>query len=393
MTVPRRRLAALLALVAVAAGAVVFAVRYADSSPPAVPAGGSSYGSGPPPRVLQRLRDVRVPSGRSGARLAPVPRIPLERGAAQLFVVGFAGDAPRAPFFTDLTRRDWGGVLLTRANAPTPEAVPTLAGEAVVVARNAGHLPPLVVAAGDLPGMPQTGPARPDTARRRAALAARALRPAGVTMALAPSADIGSVGGPYAQTAFGDEPVPVARAVRAAVDGWRGGGVAPVVGAYPGTGAASADPDSEVATVGLSLPELRAGELRVFRAVRARTPVIQMSSALYAAYDGVTPATLLPDVVAALRAEGFRGVVMSASLPSATLATGGSVADAAVDALRAGCDLLLVPGDRADQEAAYRAVVRAVRSGVVPMQRYRDALARVAALKRAYRAGQAVQVR
>jgi beta-N-acetylhexosaminidase len=82
----------------------------------------------------------------------------------------------------------------------------------------------------------------------------------------------------------------------------------------------------------------------------------------------------------------LRGAVISADLVAATAATGGTVGQAAVDALRAGCDLLLVPGDRADQQAAYRAVVRAVRRGVVPQERYREALARVSALKRLRRA-------
>ena len=49
---------------------------------------------------------------------------------------------------------------------------------------------------------------------------------------------------------------------------------------------------------------------------------------------------------------GFRGAVVSADLVSATAATGGRVAAAAVAALQAGCDLLLVPGGRRDQEDA-----------------------------------------
>jgi beta-N-acetylhexosaminidase len=101
----------------------------------------------------------------------------------------------------------------------------------------------------------------------------------------------------------------------------------------------------------------------------------------------VTPATLLPDAVKLLRGTGFRGVIVSGDLAAATLATGGSVADAAVAALKAGCDLLYVPGDAADQEAAYRAVVRALRLGQVPATRVAASLHRLAALRRAYGIG------
>jgi beta-N-acetylhexosaminidase len=373
VSVSRRRLAALLAVVVVAVAGAVAAIRYADSSPNRLlPPGGSSFAA--PSRDQPHLTDITPPPPRSAreTRLAPVPRLPLARGVAQLFVVGFSGSAvPRA--------KDWGGVLLDHGN------VATLAAAVRAAARQARHLAPLVVASARLPGVPRGGRASPAGARRVALKASRKLRRAGVTAVLAPSADVGYAGGPAVATAFGDTPDVVTRALRAAVDGWRGGGVAPVVGSYPGTGGASGDPAREVATVGLSLDELRGADIKVFQALRARAPVIQMSAAQYAAFDGVTPATLLSEPVAMLRKDGFRGVIMSASLPATTLATGGSVADAAVDALRAGCDLLLVPGDAGDEAAAYRAVLSAVRRGVVPMSRYRDALARVAALKRAYR--------
>jgi len=379
--VSRRRLVALLAIVLVALGAAAGAIIYAGSSPEPLLAGGSGFserksrlGYIPPPTKSQR------PASRP-----PAPRVPLARGAAQLFVVGFSGDAPRAPFFAKLRRRDWGAVVLSSANVPSPETVPVLAGEIRVVARAAGHAAPLVVAGPGVAGMPRRGPARAETARRSALQAARLLRPQGISMVFAPSGEVGYGAGPYAESAFSADPIVVARSARAAVEGWRGGGIAPVVSSYPGTGAASSDPSEAVATVGLSLDELRARDTSVFHGVVKRAPVVRMSAALYAAFDGVTPATLLPEAIAMLRRAGFRGAVMSASLPATSLATGGSVAEAAVAALRAGCDLLLIPGDAKDQESAYRAVVRAIRRGTIPQSRYREALARVAALKRAFR--------
>jgi len=73
---------------------------------------------------------------------------------------------------------------------------------------------------------------------------------------------------------------------------------------------------------------------------------------------------------------------MSGDLVAATAATGGSVGAAAVDALRAGADLLYVPGDAANQDEAYRAVLAAVRKGKVTNARLAAALGHVAALKR-----------
>jgi beta-N-acetylhexosaminidase len=109
-----------------------------------------------------------------------------------------------------------------------------------------------------------------------------------------------------------------------------------------------------------------------------------MSNALYAAFDGVTPATELPQAVGLLRGFGFHGVVISGDLTIAAMAGGERVGDAAIAALRAGCDLLYVPGDASAQDEVYRAIVRAIRRGTVPPGRAAAALRRVALLQRAH---------
>ncbi|MDQ3742278.1 MAG: hypothetical protein M3389_15200, partial [Actinomycetota bacterium] len=62
------------------------------------------------------------------------------------------------------------------------------------------------------------------------------------------------------------------------------------------------------------------------------------------------------------------------------------VARAAVEALKAGCDLLVVAGGPEEQEAAYRAVLAAVKRREIPRARFVEALRRVAALKKAAQA-------
>lgn len=328
---------------------------------------------------------------RAGAGSNPAPSATAT--AARLFVVGFPGTAPDASFFERLRATEWGGVLVTRGNFVDEGQFAALAGEVGAVARAAGRAAPLVAvrqAGGEdseLPGLPP----RPAAELRDAAGAgaeARAagtrLRALGVTMTLAPDADLGAAGGPWDGRAFGAEPGPVAQKVRAALDGYRAARVAAAVGHFPGEGAASADPALGAATVGLGLDELRARDVRPFAAVAGRAPVVQMSGALYAAWDGVTPATMLPEAVRLLRGAGFRGVVLSADLGAASFVSGVTPGEAAVQALRAGCDLLLLPGDADDQEQALRAVVRAIGSGEIPRGRVREALGRVEALRRAY---------
>jgi beta-N-acetylhexosaminidase len=214
-------------------------------------------------------------------------------------------------------------------------------------------------------------------------------------MTFAPIADVGVAAGSVEDQVFADDARVVTRLTAAAVDGYRRGRVAAAVGHFPGEGSASADPDVANATVGFSLPELRRRDLRPFARVARRAPVIQMSNAVYAAWDGVTPATALPDAIGRLlRGElHYRGVVMTPDLTSTAPVLGVGVGTAAVEALEAGADVLYVSGGVLAQDAAYRAVLRAVRKGRISRERLRLSLQRVLALKRRYGLSVAVQRR
>jgi beta-N-acetylhexosaminidase len=60
------------------------------------------------------------------------------------------------------------------------------------------------------------------------------------------------------------------------------------------------------------------------------------------------------------------------------------IPDAAVQAIKAGADMVYISGALSDQEAAYTAVLNATRSGAIPESRVRQALLRVLITKRGY---------
>ena len=60
-----------------------------------------------------------------------------------------------------------------------------------------------------------------------------------------------------------------------------------------------------------------------------------------------------------------------------------SIPDAAVEALKAGVDLVWISGPRGDQEAAMNAVLNAVRSGDITRERIDQALLRSLTAKQA----------
>ena len=388
----RRLLAALGVLMALAAGVLLVVEPFEDAERPGdVPEAGSRF-RGEKADGQQSLLDALAPV------LAPRPEgpeLPVEQGAAQLFAVGFEGQAPPRPLLRQLRTRAWGFVLVGAGNYGSPSQMRDAVGALERAARRGRQTRPLV--AGDPDALGRLGPppapeigldGTPDEARAEAAAAARRLREAHVRMVLGPSADLRVEGGPAEGRAFSDDPLEASGFVGAAVRGWKEARVAVAPGRFPGEGGASQDPLFGAATVGLSVDELRARDVRPFAAaVRAGADAIQMSAALYAAWDSVTPATVLPDAIRLLRSSTrFGGVVASADLVAVTAATGGGVGRAAVDALKAGCDLLVVAGGPEEQEAAYRAVLGALRRREIPEARFAEALRRVAALKRAARA-------
>jgi beta-N-acetylhexosaminidase len=311
---------------------------------------------------------VKVPA----AVRAQAAKLTREQQVAQLFLVGFEGTD--ATVFPALRERGWGGLLLTADNVLSPDQGAVLAAEA-----GAGEwaVPPLV-AMSEVAGfeLPLESPrARGADVRAEAALRGATFRAAGVNLVLAPNASVAITA---EDGTFGDDAEHVALLAGAAVRGWREGGVIPAPGRFPGEGAASQDPLEGPATVGLSKDELAARDLVPFRAV-LRAPAMVVSSAAFSAYDPVTPASLTPAIARdLLRGElGYQGVAISDDLAGAAAATGGSVADAAVEALRAGIDVVQI-SEPEDAEAAYQAVLKAK----LPPARLQEALYRVLALKR-----------
>lgn len=404
---PQARLAALALAVLLVLGGGIYVLLERDGGDEPVTEAGSRFGSedegGRGGTLIDTLAPVLTATAqgrRSGSDPAPPSEDELARApgdaVAGLFVVGFRGRLRDTSFFGRLGARPYGGVLLTRSNYEQPQQLSGLTSKIQEVARAAGHPAPLVAAqqeGGDFSAFPNleplgqvdVGEGNRDQIRASARRAAEQLKALGVTLNLAPNADIAVAGGPGQGRAFHDVPARVTSAIKTTVAAYNRAGVAAAVGPFPGDGAASQDPNAGPAPVGLGIDELRDGDMTPFAAVasgRNAAPALQMSNAIYVAYDGVTPATLLPDAVEELRERlGFEGTIVSADLVATTATTGGTVGEAAVAALKAGVDLLVVPGGRAQQDEAYRDVVAAVRSGDVPAGRVVDALQRIAQLR------------
>jgi beta-N-acetylhexosaminidase len=303
--------------------------------------------------------------------LKAAAKLPLAQQVGQLFLVGFDGTDVTSSVFEELAGHGWGGISISPDNAPTGDLYATFAGEAVVAARNTERVPPFVLA--QLDGGPAKLGSSPKAAREAASTSSTASQAVGITLAIQPRIDVG----------IGADPALIARITPAAVAGWLRGDVMTAPAHFPGQGAATQDPLDGPAIVGLSPPELLRRDLLPFKTALRRSPAVTVSSATFSSYDAVTPASLTPAIVHGLLRNRLRfgGMAMTDDLAGVVAVTGTSFQRAAVDALKAGIDLVYLPAPGA-RGAAYKAVLKAVRRGELPRARVRDAVAHVLAVKR-----------
>ncbi|WP_374457223.1 glycoside hydrolase family 3 protein [Nocardioides sp.] len=220
------------------------------------------------------------------------------------------------------------------------------------------------------------------------------LRGLGFTVDFAPDADVTS--GPGDPTigsrAASSYPSTVAEHVVAAATGFATSGVLPVVKHFPGHGSVPADSHLTLPVQTKSRKELEATDLVPFRsAIDAGLPAVMVGHLDVRAVDPRVPSSLSRKVVTGLLRQdlGFGGLVVTDALDMAGVTRGRDTGRTAVQALRAGSDVLLMPPSPA---LARSAIVRAVRTGSLPRRRLEQAAARQVALLTHLAGGTGAQV-
>ncbi len=213
------------------------------------------------------------------------------------------------------------------------------------------------------------------------------LRAAGIGLNLAPVADVRTNprDGVIGARSFGASPSLVAPLVAAAVDGLHDGGVGAVVKHFPGLGGAAGDPHVAIPTDPESEADWQRVQVPAFKAgIAAGADGVMVTSVYVPGLGaGTTPALFSASVVGRLRTQfGFGGVIMTDSLSMAGISDRWSLGDAAVMALAAGNDLILLGnGDPAYEAAAIASVRAAVLAGRLDRTRLHESAMRVNALR------------
>jgi beta-N-acetylhexosaminidase len=190
-----------------------------------------------------------------------------------------------------------------------------------------------------------------------------------------PDADVNSnPANPIINTrSFGEDPKQVGDLVAAYIKGAHAAGMLTTVKHFPGHGDTATDSHLGVASVNVDRAHLDSIELPPFRqAIAAGVDSVMVAHVTVPALDPDPNhvATISPAVVSDLLEKqlGFKGLIVTDALDMAGLTHlfANDIGRAAVEAFKAGNDLLIIP---ADLPASYESMIKAVRSGEISQKR------------------------
>ena len=335
-----------------------------------------------------------------------------EEKVGQLLMAGFEGTEPGDDDAVFLQDYQVGGLILFGRNIESAEQLTALTNG--LKALNGDQIP-LLIGVDQEGGLVDRMP--PEVSRTPSAwsvgqtldtegvgaaygaLLAEECAAFGFNMDFAPSLDIWSnpdntvIG----DRAFGNDWEWTAFFGMSAVEGMeKQGTVIPVVKHFPGHGDTAVDSHMGLPVVDKSLEDLSLQELPPFRDLisggetpsgRAEAvPAVMVAHILMTQLDPDLPASLSPAVVTdLLRGElGFGGVVFTDDLTMGAITQNYGLGEAAVLAVEAGCDMLLVCHGRDSVDAARSALLEAAASGRISQARLDESVRRILSLKLEY---------
>ncbi len=337
----------------------------------------------------------------------------LEQKVAQLFIVTpealvegvsqvtQAGDMTRE----GVTAHPVGGIVYFAQNLLDPEQATTMLANVKQFYADAGNVAPFIavdeeggtvvrVADNEAFGAQDVGDASAlgsagdtEAAKRAAEQIADYLMPLGFNLDFAPVADVVDPlrSDTMGLRSFSSDAAVAADMVRAEVEGFRDKKMLCCAKHFPGIGAAAGDSHEGAITIEATNEELETVDLVPFRAaIEAGVPMIMVGHVSLPNIVGdSTPAPLSSAVVQGMLRDslGYTGIIVTDSLSMGAITDYYTPAEAAVAALKAGCDIPLMP-ERLDE--AYQGVLSAVQVGELTEERLDESLTRILTAKQEY---------
>lgn len=324
-------------------------------------------------------------------------RLSIRDQIGQLFMVGFLGTSVTPDLAAFIKEYKPGGVILFSRNLESVEQIVELTNALQACSPHSPLLIAIDQEGGRVSRLPKGFTIFPpcgvlgrcnstELAYAAAATIAKEVRSVGVNMNMAPVLDVNcNPANPViGDRAFGTTPDVVCELGLATAAGLQDNKVVACGKHFPGHGDTSVDSHKKLPVVEASRERLEAIEFPPFRlAVAQGVASLMTAHVLYPALDKELPATLSPAIINNfLRQElHYDGVVLTDDLEMHAIIDHYEVEDAAVRAVLAGCDMLLICKDRDREIAAFKAIEQAVAAGTISSERLNLSVARITRLK------------
>ncbi len=351
----------------------------------------------PTPEVVEPTREEKLDAYVDNQ----IAQMPLEDKVAGLFVVTpeaitGVGTAIQAGDGTKQALADnaVGGLIYFSKNIQSEEQLKEMLGntaqyakyplfiavdeEGGSVARIGASIGPEVSGAGDIGA---TGD--PENAYQAGATIGARLCELGFNVDFAPVADLANVEGSIMQgRSYGADASVASGYVAAMVRGLQEQKVSACLKHFPGIGSTTEDTHEGMVSTDRTAEQFRAEELAVFQAgIDQGVEMVMVSHMAAPALTGDNNPSIFSKLLVTdiLREQmGFQGVIITDALNMSAISEYYAADEAAIMAVLAGCDMLLMPED---YEKAYIGVLEAVQNGTIDEERINDSLRRIYRIK------------
>jgi len=215
------------------------------------------------------------------------------------------------------------------------------------------------------------------------------LKTFGLNMDFAPVLDINSnpQNPVIGDRSFGDNPEIVSRIGIKTMKGIRDAGVISVVKHFPGHGDTSVDSHVGLPSVNHDMDRLMNFELIPFiEAIKEEADAVMVAHIQMEKIDSDNPASLSKSVITGLLRErlGFNGVIITDDLTMAAVINHYSIRDAAIKAVNAGSDIILVCHEHNNLIEVINGIKEAVKNGAISKSRIDESVYRILKLKQRF---------
>lgn len=329
----------------------------------------------------------------------------LKTLVGQLFMVGFDGLSVPAAFKSAVAEYKLGGTIYFKRNAQSPAQLAELSNELqyscrsksdpfmfVAIDHEGGKVNRLSSPFTKFPGNENLGEINsPKMGFQFGVILAKELKAVGINVNFAPVVDVNTnPDNPVMKgRMFSSDPEVCGKLGSAVCRGIQKMGVAAVAKHFPGHGDTQVDSHFDLPQINKSISELEKIEMVPFkRLVRSRVEGVMTAHILNAAIDSEYPATLSEKTIQPLLRQGMRysKLIFSDDMEMKAIADNYGAEEAAVLAIKAGCDVLIYRGDNGVPVGAIEAVIKAVENKKITRSQIEASVDRILNCKKTYAA-------